>query len=57
MLGIGSGLPEPVLTLPLLQNFNPIRQSEKFDKEGIYIRKWVPELASLSSKQIHHHVK
>ena len=38
---------------PYFRIFNPIRQSEKFDKEGIYIRKWVPELASLSSKQIH----
>ena len=53
MLGIGSGLPNRFDAAPYFQNFNPIRQSEKFDKEGIYIRKWVPELASLSSKQIH----
>ena len=38
---------------PYFRIFNPIRQSEKFDREGLYIRKWVPEIASLSSKQIH----
>jgi deoxyribodipyrimidine photo-lyase len=38
---------------PYFRIFNPIRQSEKFDKEGSYIRKWIPELSSLSTKQIH----
>lgn len=33
--------------------FNPFRQSEKFDKDTEYIRRWVPELASVSSKDIH----
>ena len=28
-------------------------QSEKFDGEGDYIRKWVPEIGSLSNKWIH----
>jgi len=28
-------------------------QSEKFDKEGGYIRRWIPELSSLNNKQIH----
>ena len=31
--------------------FNPIRQSEKFDKDGNYIRKWLPQLSGLSSKK------
>ncbi|MBT95963.1 MAG: deoxyribodipyrimidine photolyase [Acidimicrobiaceae bacterium] len=38
---------------PYFRIFNPIRQSEKFDKEGTYIRKWIPELSALNSKQIH----
>ena len=32
---------------------NPVRQSLTHDPEGNFIRKWVPELASLSTKHIH----
>lgn len=38
---------------PYFRIFNPVRQSEKFDAQGNYIRKWVPELRDLSNKQIH----
>ncbi len=38
---------------PYFRIFNPVTQSEKFDPEGEYIRKWVPELKGLSSKYIH----
>ncbi len=38
---------------PYFRIFNPVRQSEKFDAKGGYIRKWVPELRSLSEKEIH----
>jgi deoxyribodipyrimidine photo-lyase len=38
---------------PYFRIFNPIRQSEKFDKNGEYIKKWVPELKNLPSKYIH----
>ena len=38
---------------PYFRIFNPVRQSEKFDAEADYIRKWVPELAELSNKEIH----
>lgn len=38
---------------PYFRVFNPILQSEKFDPEGNYIRKWVPELSKLSSPYIH----
>lgn len=38
---------------PYFRIFNPVLQSKKFDSEGEYIRKWVPELSSLSSKWIH----
>jgi deoxyribodipyrimidine photo-lyase len=38
---------------PYFRIFNPLLQSEKFDPDGEYIRKWVPELRELSSKEIH----
>ncbi|CAM1504431.1 Fc.00g020220.m01.CDS01 [Cosmosporella sp. VM-42] len=38
---------------PYFRIFNPLLQSEKFDPDGEYIRKWVPELKSLSGKEIH----
>jgi deoxyribodipyrimidine photo-lyase len=38
---------------PYFRIFNPVRQSEQFDPEGEYIRRWVPELCELRGKQIH----
>ncbi|QBZ84195.1 Deoxyribodipyrimidine photo-lyase [Hydrogenovibrio crunogenus] len=38
---------------PYYRLFNPVRQSEKFDAEGHYLRQWLPELTPYSSKQIH----
>lgn len=38
---------------PYYRLFNPVRQSEKFDREGDYIRQWVPELKKMPSKMIH----
>lgn len=38
---------------PYFRIFNPTLQSEKFDKEGEYIKKWCPELSKLDSKWIH----
>ena len=38
---------------PYFRIFNPILQGEKFDKEGIYVKKWVPELKSVPNKFIH----
>lgn len=38
---------------PYFRIFNPIIQSEKFDKNGDYIRLWIPELAELPSPYIH----
>ncbi len=32
--------------------FNPTRQFERFDPEGTYVRRWVPELEGLSAKEI-----
>ena len=38
---------------PYFRIFNPIAQGEKFDKEGVYTRHWVPELAELPNKYLH----
>ncbi|MEB6480524.1 cryptochrome/photolyase family protein [Acinetobacter vivianii] len=40
-------------SVPYFRIFNPISQSQKFDPEGEYIRKWVPELAQIDKKIIH----
>ncbi len=39
---------------PYFRVFNPILQGEKFDPEGAYVGRWVPELAKLPPKWIHH---
>lgn len=38
---------------PYFRIFNPITQSQKFDPEGKFIRKYLPELANIPSKEIH----
>ncbi|MFN7505512.1 MAG: cryptochrome/photolyase family protein, partial [Limnobacter sp.] len=38
---------------PYFRIFNPYSQSEKFDADGKFIRKYCPELAKLSNKYIH----
>ena len=38
---------------PYFRVFNPILQGEKFDSDGDYVRRWVPELAKLPNKLIH----
>jgi deoxyribodipyrimidine photo-lyase len=38
---------------PYFRIFNPVLQSAKFDPNGDYIRKWVPELHELNAKEIH----
>ena len=38
---------------PYFRIFNPILQGEKFDKEGLYVKKWVTELNKVPSKFIH----
>ena len=38
---------------PYFRVFNPVTQGQKFDREGEYVRRWVPELAPLPAKWIH----
>ncbi len=38
---------------PYFRIFNPVLQSAKFDPNGEYIRRWIPELRSLNEKEIH----
>jgi deoxyribodipyrimidine photo-lyase len=38
---------------PWFRIFNPVTQSEKFDAEGKFIRKYVQELGACTSREIH----
>ena len=38
---------------PYFRVFNPILQGEKFDPDGAYVRRWVPELSGLPDGLIH----
>jgi deoxyribodipyrimidine photo-lyase len=38
---------------PYFRIFNPVSQSEKFDAEGKFIRRYLPQLAGLPNKAIH----
>jgi len=38
---------------PYFRIFNPVSQSEKFDPQGRFIRRYCPELAGLDAKAIH----
>lgn len=38
---------------PYFRIFNPLLQSEKFDPDGEYIRRWIPELRGVEGKAIH----
>jgi deoxyribodipyrimidine photo-lyase len=38
---------------PYFRIFAPVRQGERFDPEGAYVRRWVPELARMPAGFIH----
>ncbi|RKT79890.1 deoxyribodipyrimidine photo-lyase type I [Terracoccus luteus] len=38
---------------PYFRVFNPVTQGKKFDPDGEYVRRWVPELAHLPGKAAH----
>ena len=45
----GSGLD----AAPYFRIFNPVTQGERFDANGDYVRRWVPEIADLPDKWVH----
>ncbi len=38
---------------PFHRIFSPLRQGERFDPDGTYVKRWVPELARVPAKLIH----
>ena len=38
---------------PFFRIFNPVLQGQKFDPAGDYVRRWVPELATVAARYIH----
>ena len=38
---------------PYYRVFNPITQGKKFDPDGAYVKRWVPELRALDPKHVH----
>ncbi|GAP88165.1 putative Deoxyribodipyrimidine photo-lyase [Rosellinia necatrix] len=38
---------------PYFRVFSPLRQSERFDPDGDYIRAWLPELAAVPGRAVH----
>jgi len=38
---------------PYFRIFNPVTQGERYDADGAYVRRWVPELAKLEDGVIH----
>ncbi len=38
---------------PYYRIFNPVLQGEKFDPQGEYVKRWIPELASVSKQWVH----
>jgi deoxyribodipyrimidine photo-lyase len=38
---------------PYFRIFNPWRQSQNFDKNCVYIKKWLPELNNIDNKDVH----
>jgi deoxyribodipyrimidine photo-lyase len=38
---------------PYFRIFNPTSQGKRFDPDGAYVRRWVPELAAVDVKHIH----
>ena len=38
---------------PFFRIFNPTTQGAKFDPDGVYVRRWVPELRDVETKYVH----
>lgn len=40
-------------SMPYFRIFNPWLQSEKYDKDALYIKKWLPQLKEVKTKHLH----
>ncbi len=49
----GSGRLQRAPTPRPISIFNPTTRGEKFDKQGVFIRRWLPELAKVPEKALH----
>jgi deoxyribodipyrimidine photo-lyase len=38
---------------PWFRVFNPVTQGERFDPDGTYVRRWLPELADVPTSRVH----
>ena len=38
---------------PWFRIFNPVTQSERFDPQGVFIQRWLPQLAGVPASQVH----
>ncbi len=38
---------------PYFRIFNPVLQGEKFDPDGAYVRRWIPEIAEVPANWVH----
>jgi deoxyribodipyrimidine photo-lyase len=38
---------------PYFRVFNPVSQGRRFDPDGVYVRRWVPELAGIPDAYVH----
>ena len=38
---------------PYFRVFNPVTQGRRFDPDGAYVRRWIPEIAGLADEHVH----
>ena len=38
---------------PYFRIFNPVTQGRRYDPEGVYVRRWAPELGGLDARDVH----
>ncbi|MEO5989709.1 MAG: deoxyribodipyrimidine photo-lyase [Candidatus Eisenbacteria bacterium] len=38
---------------PYFRIFNPVSQGQRFDADGVYVRRWIPELSRLPAAKLH----
>jgi len=38
---------------PYFRIFSPLSQSQKFDRDGVFIKHWLPQLATLNKNDVH----